>query len=70
MTLGYDAAGRSTTRANATMSEDFVYNLVGNLTKTRGFAYTYDPPGRCSPASTPTATPSPTPTTTTAAPPP
>lgn len=35
-----------TARANAKISEDFVYNTVGDLTKTRGFAYTYDAAGQ------------------------
>ncbi|MFH8935923.1 DUF6531 domain-containing protein [Streptomyces griseosporeus] len=46
VSLGYDAAGRMTSRANAKMSEDFVYDTVGNLTKTRGFSYTYDAAGQ------------------------
>ncbi|MFE5189856.1 hypothetical protein [Streptomyces sp. NPDC056628] len=28
------------------VSEDFVYDEVGNLTKTRGFSYTYDAAGQ------------------------
>ncbi|MEV0956975.1 hypothetical protein AB0I97_13980 [Streptomyces sp. NPDC049951] len=35
-----------TARANAKISEDFVYNAVGDLTKTRGFTYTYDAAGQ------------------------
>ncbi|GGZ81565.1 MULTISPECIES: RHS repeat-associated core domain-containing protein [Streptomyces rochei group] len=35
-----------TARANSKISEDFVYDAVGNLTKTRGFAYTYDAAGQ------------------------
>ncbi|WP_405388003.1 DUF6531 domain-containing protein [Streptomyces sp. NBC_01102] len=46
VTLGYDDAGQMTARANAKISEDFVYNAVGDLTKTRGFAYTYDAAGQ------------------------
>ncbi len=46
VTFGYDDAGRMTARANATISEDFGYDAVGNLTKTRGFAYTYDAAGQ------------------------
>ncbi|MFF9392304.1 DUF6531 domain-containing protein [Streptomyces griseoluteus] len=46
VTYGYDAAGQMTARANSTMSEDFVYDALGNLTKTRGFAYTYDAAGQ------------------------
>ncbi|MET8374148.1 RHS repeat domain-containing protein [Streptomyces microflavus] len=46
MTFGYDDAGRMTARANARISEDFGYDAVGNLTKTRGFAYTYDAAGQ------------------------
>ncbi|WP_405623976.1 DUF6531 domain-containing protein [Streptomyces sp. NBC_00076] len=45
-TFGYDNAGRMTARANAKLSEDFVYDAVGNLTKTRGFSYTYDAAGQ------------------------
>ncbi|MFD9203989.1 RHS repeat domain-containing protein, partial [Streptomyces anthocyanicus] len=45
-TFGYDAAGQLTARANSKISEDFVYDEVGNLTKTRGFAYTYDAVGQ------------------------
>ncbi|MFI0243082.1 DUF6531 domain-containing protein [Streptomyces sp. NPDC016845] len=44
-TYGYDDAGRLTARANAKMSEDFVYDALNRLTKTRGFAYTYDDAG-------------------------
>ena len=46
VSFGYNAAGRMTTRANAKISEDFVYDAVGNLTKTRGFSYTYDAAGQ------------------------
>ncbi|MCL7381280.1 DUF6531 domain-containing protein [Streptomyces sp. 35G-GA-8] len=46
VTFGYDDAGRMTARANSKISEDFVYDAVGNLTKTRGFAYTYDAAGQ------------------------
>ncbi|WP_327370360.1 DUF6531 domain-containing protein [Streptomyces sp. NBC_01217] len=46
VTFGYDDAGRMVARANSKISEDFVYNTVGNLTKTRGFAYTYDAAGQ------------------------
>ncbi|UYQ66702.1 DUF6531 domain-containing protein [Streptomyces peucetius] len=45
-TFGYDDAGRMTARANSKISEDFVYDAVGNLTRTRGFAYTYDAAGQ------------------------
>ncbi|MGW6792421.1 DUF6531 domain-containing protein [Streptomyces chartreusis] len=45
-TFGYDKAGRMTARANSKISEDFVYDEVGNLTKTRGFSYTYDAAGQ------------------------
>ncbi len=69
VTFGYDDAGQMTARANARISEDFTYNSVGDLTKTRASRTPTTPPGRCSPVSTPTATPSATPTTTTAAPP-
>ncbi|MFD7819673.1 putative adhesin [Streptomyces sp. NPDC059698] len=46
VTFDYDDAGQMTARANARISEDFVYNSVGDLTKTRGFAYTYDAAGQ------------------------
>lgn len=46
VTLGYDAAGRMTARANSKISEDFGYDAAGNLTKTRGFSYTYDAAGQ------------------------
>ncbi|MFH8562469.1 DUF6531 domain-containing protein [Streptomyces sp. NPDC017988] len=46
VTFGYDATGRMVSRANAQISEDFGYDAVGNLTKTRGFAYTYDAAGQ------------------------
>nr|WP_243460381.1 RHS repeat-associated core domain-containing protein [Streptomyces sp. M54] len=46
VTFGYDDAGQMTARANARISEDFTYNSVGDLTKTRGFAYTYDAAGQ------------------------
>ncbi|MEU3036536.1 DUF6531 domain-containing protein [Streptomyces griseoaurantiacus] len=46
VTFGYDNAGRMTARANSKISEDFGYDAVGNLTKTRGFAYTYDAAGQ------------------------
>ncbi|WP_237304935.1 hypothetical protein [Streptomyces qaidamensis] len=45
MSFGYNAAGRMTARANAKISEDFGYDAVGNLAKTRGFSYTYDAAG-------------------------
>ncbi|MFB7272679.1 DUF6531 domain-containing protein [Streptomyces sp. NPDC056244] len=46
VTFGYDDAGQMTARVNSKMSEDFVYDAVGNLTKTRGFSYTYDAVGQ------------------------
>ncbi|MFC9803585.1 DUF6531 domain-containing protein [Streptomyces bacillaris] len=46
VTFAYDDAGRMTARANARISEDFGYDAVGNLTRTRGFAYTYDAAGQ------------------------
>ncbi|MEU3290638.1 hypothetical protein [Streptomyces longwoodensis] len=46
VSLAYDAVGRMTSRANAKMSEDCVYEAVGNLTKTRGFSYTYNAAGQ------------------------
>ncbi|MEV7345364.1 RHS repeat-associated core domain-containing protein [Streptomyces sp. NPDC093544] len=35
-----------TLRNNGVLSEDFVYNSAGQLTKTRGFSYTYDAAGQ------------------------
>ncbi|MFD7379997.1 DUF6531 domain-containing protein [Streptomyces mirabilis] len=46
VTYGYDANGRLASRANSSLSEDFVYDAVGNLKKTRGFSYTYDAAGQ------------------------
>ncbi|MFD0224425.1 polymorphic toxin type 17 domain-containing protein [Streptomyces hirsutus] len=46
VTYQYDAAGQMTLRDNGVVSEDFVYDNAGRLTKTRGFAYTYDDAGR------------------------
>ncbi|MGW1604563.1 DUF6531 domain-containing protein [Streptomyces eurythermus] len=46
VSFGYNAARQLTSRANSKVSEDFVYDAVGNLTKTRGFAYTYDAVGQ------------------------
>ncbi|MEV5151391.1 hypothetical protein AB0K81_05470 [Streptomyces werraensis] len=46
VSYAYDPAGQMTTRANSKVSEDFVHDAVGNLTKTRGFAYTHDAAGR------------------------
>ncbi|MFI9423297.1 DUF6531 domain-containing protein [Streptomyces achromogenes] len=46
VSFGYNASGRMTTRANDKVSEDFGYDAVGNLIKTRGFSYTYDAAGR------------------------
>ncbi|MCX4883529.1 DUF6531 domain-containing protein [Streptomyces sp. NBC_00847] len=45
VTYQYDAAGRMTQRANGVLSEDFGYDAAGQLTKTRGFSYTYDAAG-------------------------
>ncbi|MER5549754.1 DUF6531 domain-containing protein [Streptomyces sp. NPDC002589] len=45
VTYQYDAAGRMTLRNNGVLSEDFGYDADGRLTKTRGFAYTYDAAG-------------------------
>ncbi|MYY06561.1 RHS repeat protein [Streptomyces sp. SID4913] len=44
--FGYDDAGQLTARANSEVVEDFVYDEVGNLSSTRGFAYTYDAAGQ------------------------
>ncbi|MEU1107220.1 DUF6531 domain-containing protein [Streptomyces tibetensis] len=46
VTYQYDAAGQMTLRDNGALSEDFVYDNAGRLTKTRGFAYTYDAAGQ------------------------
>ncbi|MGW7821813.1 polymorphic toxin type 17 domain-containing protein [Streptomyces puniciscabiei] len=45
VTYQYDAAGRMTLRNNGVLSEDFGYDADGQLTKTRGFSYTYDAAG-------------------------
>ncbi|MCZ4509092.1 DUF6531 domain-containing protein [Streptomyces sp. ActVer] len=46
VTYQYDAAGQMTLRNNGIVSEDFVYDNAGHLTKTRGFSYTYDATGQ------------------------
>nr|WP_240925223.1 hypothetical protein [Streptomyces sp. 196(2019)] len=59
-----------TARANARISEDFGYDAVGNLTRTRGFAYTYDAAGQMLTRKYADGNTIRTPTTTTAARPP
>ncbi|WP_432095280.1 DUF6531 domain-containing protein [Streptomyces sp. bgisy100] len=46
VTYQYDSAGQMTQRNNGVLSEDFAYDNAGRLTKTRGFAYTYDAAGQ------------------------
>lgn len=45
ITYGYDADGRMTSRTNGVIAEDFAYDAIGQLTKTRGFQYAYDAAG-------------------------
>ncbi|MET9551121.1 hypothetical protein ABZY36_38465, partial [Streptomyces sp. NPDC006627] len=56
VTFGYDATVRMASRVNTKISEDFGYDTVGNPTKTRGLAHTYDAADQLTSATTSTTT--------------